>query len=122
MGAVCYLSLGLQGPGLLSGGPSAGLSFPSLFYSLAMLYDSASSEPHKSSLRKEAAGEREKKGSETEGGGKKQGGGHRAQPGLSSQQLRNPPVSSPGAKGKKERKKAREAREGGGLVNPPTEY
>lgn len=69
-GAVCYLSLGLQGPGLLSGGPSAGLSFPSLFYSLAMLYDSASSEPHKSSLRKETAGEREKKGSETEGGGK----------------------------------------------------
>lgn len=67
-GAVCYLSLGLQGPGLLSGGPSAGLSFPSLFYSLAMLYDSASSEPHKSSLRKETAGEREKKGSETEGG------------------------------------------------------
>lgn len=69
LGAVCYLSLGLQGPGLLSGGTSAGLSFPSLFYSLAMLYDSASSEPHKSSLRKETAGEREKKGSETKGGG-----------------------------------------------------
>ncbi|KAK5871664.1 hypothetical protein PBY51_004529 [Eleginops maclovinus] len=68
-GSVCYLSLGLQGPGLLSGGPSAGLSFPSLFYSLAMLYDSASSEPHKSSLRKETAGERQRKGSETEGGG-----------------------------------------------------
>lgn len=74
VGAVCYLSLGLQGPGLLSGGPSAGLSFPSLFYSLAMLYDSASSEPHKSSLRKETAGWREKKGSETKGGGKKQEG------------------------------------------------
>lgn len=61
-GAVCYLSLGLRGPGLLSGGPSAGLSFPSPFYSLAMLYDSASSEPHKSSPRKETAGEKEKKG------------------------------------------------------------
>lgn len=47
---------GFGGPGLLSGGPSAaGLSFPSPFYSLAMLYDSASSEPHKSSPRKEAA-------------------------------------------------------------------
>lgn len=71
-GAVCYLSLGLRGPGLLSGGPSAGLSFPSLFYSLAMLYDSASSEPHKSSLRKEPAGEKEKKGERLrEGGGSK---------------------------------------------------
>lgn len=87
VGAVCYLSLGLREPGLLSGGPSAGLSFPSLFYSLAMLYDSASSEPHKSSPRKET-GEREKKGSETEGGGGgEQEGGQRAQPGPSSQQL-----------------------------------
>lgn len=78
-GAVCYLSLGLQGPSLLSREPSAGLSFPSLFYSLAMLYDSASSEPHKSSLRKETAGEKEKKGVRLREGGKKQKGGHRAQ-------------------------------------------
>lgn len=99
-GAVCYLSLGLRGPGLLSGGPSAGLSFPSPFYSLAMLYDSASSEPHKSSPRKETAGEKEKKGvrprdgRDGEGRGEKskkkkqkKKGGHRAQPGPSSQQL-----------------------------------
>ncbi|KAJ8005795.1 hypothetical protein DPEC_G00121590 [Dallia pectoralis] len=44
-----------SGPGLFSGEPSAGLGFPSPFYSLAMLYDSASSGPHKGSLRKHAA-------------------------------------------------------------------
>lgn len=82
-GAVCYLSLGLQRSGLLSGGPSASLSFPSLFYSLAMLYDSASSEPDKSSLRKETAGEKEKKGARLREGGKAK----RGVIGPSSQQL-----------------------------------
>lgn len=85
-GAVCYLSLGLRGAGLLSGGPSAaGLSFPSPFYSLAMLYDSASSEPHKSSPRKEAAAaaaaeeEEEKEGSEAQKTreGQEEGGGEK---------------------------------------------
>lgn len=62
-----------MGPGLLSGGPSASLSFPSLFYSLAMLYDSASFEPHKSSLRKQSAGEKEKRGVRLREGGEPKG-------------------------------------------------
>lgn len=95
------------------------LSFPILFISHALWFSflwATQELPEERDCWREA----EKREWEW-GRGKKQEGGHRAQPGPSSQQLWNPSVSSAGVKGMRGRKKKKEAREGAGPVNPPSE-